>query len=150
MKKVLLFIALVLALAVQTQAQRVNIPPTVMTSSTYGATSDTVTSATAKYLVSAALPATQEVRVAVLFSKISGTVTGTSSLEASVDGTNWFTLTRSNSDSTVASFTLTDVSSQTKSWSLSNPAVRYIRVKTVGSGTMSVRVQSKIYGQARQ
>jgi len=150
MKKVLLFIALVLALAVQTQAQRISVPPTDMTSNTYGKTSDTVTSATAKYLVSAALPATTEVTISAVFTKISGTVAGTASLEASVDGTNWFTINRSNTDTGVGTFTLTDVAGQTKSWTLSSPTVRYVRLKTVGSGTLSVRVQSKIFAVSRQ
>jgi hypothetical protein len=150
MKKVFLFIALALAFAVQSEAQRVNIPPTVMTSSTYGASSDTVTSTAAKYLVSGILPATQYLRVAAVFTEISGTTAGTASLEGSIDGTIWFTLTRDNSDSAVASFSLTDVASQTVSWSLSDPTIRYVRLKTVGISTPNFRVQAKVYGVARQ
>ena len=152
MKKLLIIILFVGSLfaAQKVEAQRININTTSLTSSTYGALTDTVTSTSAKYLVSGVIPATQELRVVALFTELSGTTAGTASLEGSVDGTIWFSLERNNSDSAVASYSLTDVASQTKSWTISYPTLKYIRVKTVGISTPNFTVAAKIYGVARQ
>ena len=99
MKKLLILILFVGSLfaSQKAEAQRININTTSLTSSTYGALTDTVTSTSPKYLVSAVLPATQ-----------------------------------------------------TKSWTISYPTLKYIRVKTVGISTPNFTVAAKIYGVARQ
>jgi hypothetical protein len=103
---------------------------------------DTVTNAGISYLKSGAISSKLGVlAVQVTATKISGTVGGTISLEYSLDGTNWSALSSTT-------HTATDVSSQTFGWQLSDGVLaKYIRVKWVGTGTMSASFIAKSWGQ---
>lgn len=61
--------------------------------------------------------------------KLTGTVAGTVMLEGSNDGTNYLSI----SDT----LTLTDVTTNTKLWTVDKAPYKYYRLKGTGSGTMS-------------
>lgn len=68
--------------------------------------------------------------------KISGTVGGTVTVQTSLDGTDWYT-----AQGTTA-YTLTDAT-QITSFKITNYCARYIRIRTVGTGTMSAQIKAK-------
>jgi hypothetical protein len=110
--------------------------------SQYSLTVDTVTNAGTNYLTS--VKAKNKVPALIVFNaaKISGTVAGTASLEASVDGTTWYSYYGSK-DSTY-SFTLTNVSAQAYRWELPQLNDLYVRVKVTGSGTMAAKIYATL------
>lgn len=107
--------------------------------SQYDNPTDTVTSTAAKYLTAPILNNgfQKVIIVAITATEISGTTAGTATLEASLDGSNWY------SASTTA-HTLTDVASQTFTWSLSDWGSLYLRVKVVGVSTPNVIISAKL------
>lgn len=111
--------------------------------SQYSLPLDTVANTATKYLtVSTALNSFYKTtEVALTYTKISGTVAGTATLEYSLDGTNYYSLKRDSI------YTATDVTSQTFGWSIKDVAVKYIRVKVTGVGTMSAQVKAKIHAR---
>lgn len=111
--------------------------------SQYSLPLDTVANTSTKYLtVPVALNSFYKAtEVALTYTKISGTVAGTATLEYSLDGTNYYSLAR---DSV---YTATDVTGQTFGWSIKDVAVKYIRVKVTGAGTMSAQVKAKIHAR---
>ncbi len=111
--------------------------------SQYSKTIDTVTNTGTKYLT---IPTPYNVsyktwEVAVSYTKISGTVGGTATVEYSIDGSNFYSLKR---DSV---YTATDVAGQTLGWRIVDPGAKYIRVKATGTGTMSAQIKAKVYGR---
>lgn len=110
--------------------------------SQYSSSVDTVTDAGTKYMYS--VKAKNKVPALIVFSatKISGTVAGTATLEASVDGSTWYSYYGSK-DSTY-SFTLTNVSSQAYRWEIPQLNDLYVRVKVVGSGTMATKIYATV------
>lgn len=76
----------------------------------------------------------------VVNTKVSGTPAGTTVLQYSVDGINYVT-------STTVGDTLTNTNqtTNTKIWTLTDPKYPYYRLKTTGSGTMSVITSAKAH-----
>ena len=66
----------------------------------------------------------------VVIAKLSGTVAGTVVLQASLDGTNYNTISTDT-------LTLTDVTTQSNLWTVSPNSYLNYRLKATGSGTMS-------------
>ncbi len=104
--------------------------------SQYGLTGDTVlTGNLTKYLtVQAPVSGIKIGTVNFWTSKISGTVSATATLQYSTDGTNYYSIPR---DSV---YTLTDVSAQNQGWHLPEFVDKWVRIKFVGTGTMSTKI----------
>jgi hypothetical protein len=68
--------------------------------------------------------------------KISGTVGGTVTVQTSLDGTDWYTAQGTSA------YTLTDAT-QTTSFKITNYCAKYIRIRSVGTGTMSAQIKAK-------
>ena len=133
-KITLLLIALTVSFMVNAQ---------VNLTSVYGNTTDTVTNTATKYLYSGVVNGYQKTAaIQVTLTEISGTTAGTISLEASVDGVNYYSYYGSK-DSTYT-FSPSDVSSQSFRFILTDVGDLYFRVKYVGSGTMSDKISGKI------
>lgn len=72
--------------------------------------------------------------VRIKLTKISGTVAGTTKLQGSLDGSTW--------EDIGSAFTHTDVATQTKLFTVtSGVPYTYLRTTSVGSGTMSAKVE---------
>ena len=67
--------------------------------------------------------------------KISGTVAGTVTLQGSIDGTNFVTVSSSYAD--VTSYSPTDVATSSKLFVVTGSPYRYYRLSYTGAGTMS-------------
>lgn len=111
--------------------------------STYSLNSDTIVNTATKYLYLAApISGYQKVvTVNVNLTEISGTTGGTITLEESLDGTNYYSAFY-GTDSTY-SFTPADVASQSYKFKLTDFRGRYLRVKYVGTGTMSTIIAGR-------
>lgn len=151
MKKILILIAFITAFTAG-KAQYDN-PVTLVSANGYAA--DTVSNTATKYLVfgtavlgditySMLKGVLHNASIAVTVTKISGTVAGGVRLESSLDGVNWFSTFDGGS---FISFDPTDVASQTYRFSPSRWNDLYIRVKYTGSGTMSARVEAKLFAR---
>ena len=127
-------------------AQKAQAQPGVVVSmvSQYGNTVDTVTDGGTKYMKnSVAISGYQKlVTVSVHLDEISGTTAGTISIEASLDGTNWYPYYSSRDTS--FTFSPSDAATNDFRFSLFDFRERYVRVKYVGSGTMSDKIYTKL------
>ena len=114
--------------------------------SQYGLTVDTVTNTGTKYLTSSKVigKPTRSILV-VSLTEISGTTGGTISLEASMDGSNWYSYY--GGKDTSYSFTPTDLAGQSFRFSIPNLEDYYLRVKYVGTGTMSDKISAILYNR---
>lgn len=77
--------------------------------------------------------------VQVTITKVSGTLSGTATLAGSIDGVGYSTIG--------SAFTVTDVATQSNIWTTTWPPYKYLRVITVGSGTMSATAQATFLGR---
>jgi hypothetical protein len=138
-KKLLAILTLSLAIAVaalQPAAAQVQFK------SQYGNTVDTVTSTAAKYLYVKPIVGFYKT-VAVYFNadEISGTTAGTASLEVSTDSLHWSSYYASMDTS--YNYSLQDVATpQGFRWLLKDFGDKYLRIKTAGSGTPSVKISA--------
>ena len=151
MKKIIsmLFFAFLLVAGVQTQS-KAQANTVVSMVSQYGNTTDTVVNTGTKYLYnSVAIGGFQKVvTVAVHLIEISGTTGGTITVEASLDGTNYypFYVGRDSSTAITNSYTFTPADAATNDFrfSLFDFRERWVRVKYTGTGTMSDKISAKI------
>ncbi len=85
----------------------------------------------------------------LLVTKVSGTLAGTVTLNASNDGVNWTALTDATSTPTITTYTVTDGGTyaipQNKLWKLGVNTFKFYQVSWVGSGTMSGRMKAVVY-----
>jgi hypothetical protein len=125
----------------ETKAQGVDLTNTL--SATFSNVLDTVTSTTAHYMVTRQIKGLyKEFFVVASATEISGTTTGTVSLEASQDNVKWYPYYNSM-DSTYV-LTLDDqTGAQNYRWKLSNFGDGYLRVKAVGGGTVNYTISAK-------
>jgi len=111
-------------------------------------TYDTVTNTGTNFLTNKVLVsgAAQTVTVQWTAVKLSGTVAGTVTLQASLDGLNFaaYTANATVENTTFTTFTATDVATQTKLWVIKNNPYPWYRVTWTGAGTMAA-VQSVVY-----
>lgn len=150
MKKYIFILIAALSMFTAAQAQRVNLPVKAALSATYGLAIDTVTSTAAHYMVSTALPPTLKVTAVATFTEITGTTSGTATIEGSLDGTNWHPLLVNGTTTAQPAYTVTDTATQVTSWDLLYCTDKYIRVKVVGGGTTQYTVAVKYTGISRQ
>jgi len=110
-------------------------------------TYDTVTNTGTNYLTNKLLTSgiAQTVSIEWTGVKLSGTVAGTVTLQASMDGLNFFTLTGNATveNTTIAAFTATNVAAQSTGWTIKNNPWPWYRVSWTGTGTM-VATQSAV------
>lgn len=106
--------------------------------SQYNLTVDTVTNTATKYVYTARVAGFSLAGVVVNLTEISGTTAGTITLEASQDNVTWYSAYYSTD--TTYSFTATDVATQSFRFKVVNFIDNYLRVKYVGSGTMSTKI----------
>jgi hypothetical protein len=113
-------------------------------SSPTGSATLATTNTTPGYLYSQAIVGYKDVtNITVASIEVTGTTAGTLTLEASMDGTNWYNVY--NSTDTTYSFALSDVTtSQVYRWQLLGVANKYYRVKSTGSGSPSYTTTAKI------
>jgi hypothetical protein len=110
--------------------------------SIFNNTSDTVTNSGTKFLYTGVIKGFQKtLAIQFTLTEISGTTAGTISLEASIDGTNYYSYY--GSLDSAYTFTASDVSSQSFRFLVKDVGDLYFRVKYVGSGTMSSRVTGR-------
>lgn len=113
--------------------------------SQYGNNTDTVGGSDTKYMrIAAANPVSgwqKAITFAVTLTEISGNTGGTLSLQASLDGTNWYNAYESRDSA--YTFTPADVASQTFNFRLTEIRDRWYRVKYVGTGTMSTIIAGR-------
>lgn len=100
---------------------------------------DTVTNAEVEYLTLPVKDGYDTAVFGVKLTKISGTVAGTSILEQSMDNINFETATGTDT------LTSTNVTTNIKNWTLTNPAFPYYRIKITGSGTMAAKVYGYVH-----
>lgn len=84
----------------------------------------------------------KSVTIHALITKISGTVAGTLTLQGTVDGTTWITVdTASFITEGAATFTATNVASQSKVWIMNGAPYLWYKLSYTGSGTMSATLK---------
>lgn len=74
--------------------------------------------------------------IQAVFTKTSGTLAGTATLQASLDGTNYATVATQATVAGAATYTVTDVASQSVIFIINKAPYKYYRVSWTGTGTM--------------
>jgi hypothetical protein len=74
--------------------------------------------------------------IQAVFTKTSGTLGGTATLQASLDGTNYATVATQATVAGAATYTVTDVASQSVIFIINKAPYKYYRVSWAGTGTM--------------
>lgn len=140
--KQLLSLLLIMSLgtiSVSAQTTNSKIVPTSMkstwgASSPTGVTSDTIATDTTKYLYTALINGVKKIlNIVVTATELSGTTSGTLSVEGSVDGTSWYDVYNS-ADSTFSYTMLDQAGAQVYRWKIENASDKYYRVKAAGDG----------------
>ena len=78
----------------------------------------------------------ETVTIQAIFTKTSGTLAGTATLQASLDGTNYFTVATQATTAGAATYTVTNVASQSISFIITKSPFKHYRVSWTGTGTM--------------
>jgi hypothetical protein len=102
--------------------------------SSYSLTSDTVTNTGTSYLQITLNNYYEKVSFQPVVTKVSGTAAGTVTLQGSVDGTNYVTV--SSDYSNARTMTVTNVTTSTAFFVVTSSPYRYYRLSYTGSGTM--------------
>ena len=133
-------IGLILSAGVQAQ----DVPQTPM-KATFGALKatgnafDTIKTTTAVYLYTNAFGGKNDVIITAVATEVSGTTSGTLTLEVSQDGTNWSSYY--NSKDSIYSMSLSDVTTaQVYRWDVQGSRDKYFRIKGVHGTSGSVRL----------
>lgn len=98
-------------------------------------TSDTTADAGTSYVGLGVTNWYNTVTIQSVVTKISGTVAGTVTLQGSIDGTNYVTVSSSYAD--VTSYSPTNVATSSKLFIVTGSPYRYYRLSYTGAGTMS-------------
>jgi len=143
MKKFLfLFLGLFVLFSVSVSAQAPSGPVITHTAVGYlkstptHAVTDTLTNAVAKSQYGIINGSMAHVTVQATLVEISGTQAGTLTFQGSIDGLVWSTIG--------SAYTITDVASQTTSWSVTPSLWRYYRISAAPSGTQSTKLTTKV------
>lgn len=138
MKKIL-FISFALSFAFVANAQ-----VRTMKSATYGLSLDTVTTTTPHYMQLGPISMkSKNIEIVAKVLEISGTTSGSVSIEASFDGSVWFS--PFNSTDTTYALTLSDVATaQTYRWKLEGQRATYWRIKAAGGGSVSFTISGTL------
>lgn len=128
MKKLLSIIALSLFMFVGVFAQTA--PVTMTTTGSPVTNTGTATSTTT------VTDTYKQISIQAVFTKTSGTLAGTATLQGSLDGTNYLTVPTAVTVAGAATYTVTDVASQSVIFIINNAPYKYYRVSWTGTGTM--------------
>lgn len=82
--------------------------------------------------------------IQAVFTKTSGTLAGTATLQASLDGTNYATVATGATVAGAATYTVTDVASQSVIFIINKAPYKYYRVSWTGTGTMVGTISATI------
>ncbi|MEB3151458.1 MAG: hypothetical protein VKL60_20880 [Sphaerospermopsis sp.] len=74
--------------------------------------------------------------IQAVFAKTSGTLGGTATLQASLDGTNYATVPTAATVAGAATYTVTDVASQSVIFIINKAPYKFYRISWTGTGTM--------------
>lgn len=102
--------------------------------SSYSLTTDTATNTGTTYLQINSTSYWEKVTFQPVVTKVSGTAAGTVTLQGSVDGTNYVTVSSSYASATTMS--VTNVTTSTALLTVTSSPYRYYRLSYTGSGTM--------------
>lgn len=141
MKQLLFSVAVLFALSFSAEAQTVKtLKSTWGTVEASGVAFDTIKTTTALYMYTGSVKGMNVVNIVAKATELSGTTSGTLTLEASLDGTTWYPYY--DSKDSVYSKTLADVTgAQVYRWQITNGTDNYYRVRGIGGGTVSVRFE---------
>ncbi len=78
----------------------------------------------------------ETVTIQAIFTKTSGTLAGTATLQVSLDGTVYITAPTQVTVAGASTYTVTDVASQSISFIINKAPYKYYRVSWTGTGTM--------------
>lgn len=110
--------------------------------------SDTVTNTGTNYLITRTPIGGYASTVSITWTatKQTGTVAGTVTLYGSVDGVNFVAITGNLglNQTSIATFTPTDVATQTKTWVLQNNPYSWYEVSWTGAGTMAATQTARL------
>lgn len=87
---------------------------------------------------------TAHVTIQSVFTKTSGTLAGTATLQGSVDGVNYVTIPTASIVSATATYTVTDVANQSVVFVINRNGFLYYRISWTGTGTMAGTLASYI------
>ncbi len=140
----LLFVAGILLCSLSIMAQNISLTTmkkTWGTTAPTGATFDTIKTTTPIYLYTGPITGYKDaVNITAVATEISGTTSGTVTLQVSDDGINWSPYQKTSADT----LTLADVTTaQVFRWKVLNPSDKYYRVVGLGGGTVSVLLTAK-------
>lgn len=76
------------------------------------------------------------VSILATFTKTSGTLGGTATLQGSLDGTTYITVPTGATVAGASTYTITDTASQSNLFIVKNNAFNYYRISWAGTGTM--------------
>lgn len=79
---------------------------------------------------------TSYVSIQAVFTKTSGTLGGTATLQGSLDGVNYVTIPTAGAVGAAATYTVTDTATQSVIFAVDDNAFLYYRVSWTGTGTM--------------
>ena len=94
---------------------------------------DTITNAGTSSKVLVVTSGPSGVYMQAVFNRISGTGAGTAQLQGSLDGVNYVNIG--------SAYTITNVATQTTTFTITAPVPKYLKVLNTGSGTESVQVR---------
>lgn len=77
------------------------------------------------------------ISVQAVFTKTSGTLGGTATLQGSIDGVTWETVPTSLVAGAASTYTVTDVASQGKTFVITGAPFLWYRISWTGTGTMA-------------
>lgn len=113
-----------------------------MKSTVNHATTDTITNAVTKNQFVQIDGFNDVASIQPTFTKISGTAAATVKLQESVDGVSY-------NDVSGATYTVTDVATQSTVFKVTNPACKFYRLNIVPTGTQSVKVKTPVIVRKR-
>jgi hypothetical protein len=108
----------------------------------FGSTSDTIVNTATGYVGITVNNYYERVSIQTVVTKISGTVSGTVTMQGSNDGTNFVTVSSAFSDA--QTLNTTDVATQSKLFTITGNPYKYYRLSYTGSGTMSATIKGNL------
>ncbi len=85
------------------------------------------------------------VTIQAVFTKTSGTLGGTATLQGSLDGVNYVTIPTAATVAGASTYTVTDTATQSTIFTVKNQGYYYYRVSWTGTGTMVGNVTSYLH-----
>jgi hypothetical protein len=112
---------------------------------------DTITNAGTEACSLKVASSYKTVTIHALITKISGTVAGTVTLQGTVDGTTWVTVdTAAFVSDGGATYTATNVASQSKVWIINGAPYLWFKLSYTGSGTMAATLKGYLLPRGQE